>query len=135
MDRAPDEFLLESLISDLRERNVKEWSQTALLACLETIGTAGPTETDSVRVLNAWTGPGDSFSVVYVPPWSERTVGIRRNRASEDVSYFPEYEQGIEFDAADYGRAVAMWDIDEPFGVEDPSLWRDSAGIRWWGDI
>ncbi len=113
----------------------RSWGEEALLACLLRLQSGGLTEGVLVEVVDAWAGPGDTISVVYRPPWTPDVVGLRRSRASGNVYYSISGRELPDFTPVDFGESVADWDLGEPMGIRRESLWRDSAGIRWWGDI
>lgn len=88
-----------------------------------------------VRIVDAWVGPGAQISVVYFPPWSDRAVGLRREQSSGDLTTYPDFDGKIPMDAELFGASVADWDIGEPLGLNPQSMWRDSSGLLWWGDL
>ena len=125
----------KELLTLLLQRGGHAWSAQALLSCLLRLNDGGDIERELVEVLDAWEGPGDAFSVVYRPPWDKRSVGIYRNRLTDHAYVYPLSGPPESINAEEFGDHVARWDIGEPLGYDIAGLWRDSAGIHWWGDI
>lgn len=124
-----------NLIHELSLIEKPDWAETALLSCLKHLQVNQVTEAALVRVLDAWVGPGESFSLVYVPPWGEEPIGLRRDRNTLALGSYPDYEFETSFSAESFGRSVAIWDIGEPVALNPGRNWRDSAGVYWWGDL
>ncbi len=113
---------LGSLINELKIVPDRTLAQEVLLACLERLGSGGPTEWEVVEVFNAWTD-GDALCIVYSAPWGP-TVGLRLST-----------ERPIADDPTECGRTIADFDIAEPLGTIADHLVYDDDGMGWWGDL
>jgi hypothetical protein len=111
-----------------------EWSKAAFLACIRQLSIEGPTHAHLVKIVDAWTGPGDSLSFVYYPPWDTEVFGLKRTRGTYESWGYLESDGETEISAEGFGRGVAVSDLGEPLRGDPETLWRDSAGVRWWGD-
>ena len=118
----------------LAGKESRSWAEDALLACLARLVDGGPTHAELVRIVDAWVGPGDEFSVVYVPPWGDSEIGLRRSRQSETAMIYSVESDVDLITPAEFGQNVADFDLGVPFGADLNSLWADSRGTRWYGD-
>lgn len=95
----------------------------------------GPTESRLVAVVDAWVDGAESFRIIYIPPWGDSPVGLRRTRLSPGRLMYPDYYLSEEMSPEDFGRCVADWDVGEPMAPPKGSMSLDSKGVYWWGDI
>lgn len=123
------------LIRELEVVVERNWAEDALFACLTRLNEGGLTERHLVEVFDAWIGPGDQISLVYVAPWGSQRIGLRRHRATLALSTYPDGLGPNEMSAQVFGRSVADWDVGEPIGHPDARWWHDSQGVQWWGDF
>jgi len=122
---------LDDLIRELALEG-PSWATEALLACLRTVQHGSYDYMRLVEIRDAWAGPGEIINIVYSPPWSEEFVGIRRDRYGSGALVFDIDAAGLT--GSEFGESVARYDLAEPFPNAPESTWRDSAGLRWWGD-
>ena len=113
----------------------KSWSEEALSFCLSRLIVGSLTEGKYVDVIDAWVGPGDQISVVYIAPWGSETIGLRRHRETPARTTYPDSVSIDGVSARVFGESVADWDIGEPIGPSDDRWWHDSQGVAWWGDF
>lgn len=114
----------EELIARLEAERAPSWLDDALLSCLVRLRDGGPTEWQSVTVVDAWTDD-DAFAVVYEWTYLHETVGCRRSRPAE----------AAETTAAQFGINTADFYVAEPLGTVYDGLRFDANGIGWWGDL
>lgn len=112
---------LEQLIDELGKAPERSWIQEVLLACLQRLGSAGPTEWQIVEVFDAWTA-GDALHIVYTSPWGP-VAGLIRGT-----------ENPADEDPTECGEMIADFDVAEPLGTIAEHLTYDDDGVGWWGD-
>lgn len=112
---------LEQLINDLEKTSERSWIQEVLLACLQRLGSGGPTEWQIVEVFDAWID-GDALYIVYTSPWGP-VAGLIRGS-----------ENPADDDAAQCGEMIADFDVAEPLGTYAEDLTYDNDDVGWWGD-
>jgi hypothetical protein len=112
----------EQLIVRYEDGRQPSWADEALHSCLVRLRDGGPTEWESVTVVDAWT-EGDSLSVAYEWTYLHETIGCRRSRPENATA------------AAEFGIETADFFIAEPLGTRYDALRFDANGIGWWGDL
>lgn len=127
-----------NLLKSLNGVSEPSWAQRALKACLQSLEDSGElssTHSYLVEIEDAWCGPGDQISIVYTPPWGTEAVGLRRSIDTPALYTYADYfGPDHPFSAESFGYSVATWDLGEPLGTLASGMWRDSAGVKWWGD-
>ena len=114
----------EELIARFAAWRQPSWADDALHSCLVRLRDGGPTEWQSVTVVDAWTD-GESFAVVYEWAYLHETIGCRRSRPAVTVGTT----------AAQFGIETGDFFIAEPLGTRYDALRFDANGIGWWGDL
>jgi hypothetical protein len=121
-----------------------QWSDRALSACLEHLGTSRVTSAHTVRVVESWTEGPDAICIVYRPPDdARRVVGLRRRwhdavqpgewRLGNLMAWG--YDVGPDVDPVAFGHNVADFDLGEPLGMVVRALRYDGGEIGWWGSL